>query len=160
MRAVGIDRIITHAGVAKASHNNVFGSWEELVRAYLGRRHASTSGQISRAVTRFRRLAERLLGVFDAQGEQLTDPAFDGFAFVLASAEAPPGGAVEHAAEEFRRPAVSARRGQAPTGARPLATTTSRLVNTHTRFHFAGRRAGWLAQRDGCSRFSFLLLSV
>ena len=40
--------------------------------------------------------------MFDAQGEQFTDPAFNGCAFVGASAEAPPGGAVEHAAEAYR----------------------------------------------------------
>jgi AcrR family transcriptional regulator len=102
VQTVGIDRIIAHAGVAKASLYNIFGSKEELVRAYLECRHAGTSERISRALTRFRTPRERLLGVFDAQGEQFTDPAFNGCAFVMASAEAPPGGAVEHAAGEYR----------------------------------------------------------
>jgi tetracycline repressor-like protein len=56
----------------------------------------------SRALTRFRTPRERLLGVFDAQSAQFTDPAFNGCAFVMASAEAPPGGAVEQAAEVYR----------------------------------------------------------
>ena len=34
VQTVGIDRIIAHAGVAKASLYNIFGSKEELVRAY------------------------------------------------------------------------------------------------------------------------------
>jgi AcrR family transcriptional regulator len=102
VQTVGIDRIISHAGVAKASLYSNFGSKEELVRAYLESRHATTTERISRALTRFRTPRERLLGVFDAQGEQFTDPAFNGCAFVRASAEAPPGGAVEHAAEAFR----------------------------------------------------------
>jgi len=102
VQTVGIDRIIAHAGVAKASLYNIFGSKEELVRAYLESRHARTRERISRALTRFRTPRERLLGVFDAQGEQFTDPAFNGCAFVMASAEAPPGGAVEHAAEAYR----------------------------------------------------------
>ena len=38
----------------------------------------------------------------DAQGEQITDPTFNGCAFTMASAQAPPGGAVEQAAEAFR----------------------------------------------------------
>jgi AcrR family transcriptional regulator len=102
VQTVGIDRIISHAGVAKASLYSNFGSKEELVRAYLECRHAGTTERISRALTRFRTPRERLLGVFDAQGEQFTDPAFNGCAFVMASAEAPPGGAVERAAEAYR----------------------------------------------------------
>jgi AcrR family transcriptional regulator len=102
VQTVGIDRIISHADVAKASLYNIFGSKEELVRAYLAGRHAGTSERISRALTRFRTPRERLLGVFDAQGEQFTDPAFNGCAFVMASAEAPSGGAVDHAAEVYR----------------------------------------------------------
>jgi AcrR family transcriptional regulator len=102
VQTVGIDRIISHAGVAKASLYSNFGSKEELVRAYLEARHAATTERISRALTRFRTPRERLLGVFDAQGEQFTEPAFNGCAFVRASAEAPPGGAVDHAAEAYR----------------------------------------------------------
>ena len=102
VQTVGIDRIISRAGVAKASLYSNFGSKEELVRAYLESRHARTTERISRALTRFRTPRERLLGVFDAQGEQFTDPAFNGCAFVMASAEAPAGGAVEHAAETYR----------------------------------------------------------
>src|ERR1700678_2153959 len=102
IQTVGIDRIIAHAGVAKASLYNIFGSKEELVRAYLEGRHAATRERIGRALTRFRTPRERLLGVFDAQGEQFTNPAFNGCAFVMASAEARPGGAVQHAAETYR----------------------------------------------------------
>src|SRR5580692_2330884 len=102
VQTVGIDRIISRAGDAKASLYSNFGSKEELVRAYLESRHARTTERISRALTRFRTPRERLLGVFDAQGEQFTDPAFNGCAFVMASAEAPAGGAVEHAAETYR----------------------------------------------------------
>src|ERR1700728_804368 len=102
VQTVGIDRIVSRAGVAKASLYSNFGSKEELVRAYLESRHARTTERISRALTRFRTPRERLLGVFDAQGEQFTDPAFNGCAFVMASAEAPVGGAVERAAEAYR----------------------------------------------------------
>jgi len=102
VQTVGIDRIISRAGVAKASLYSNFGSKEELVRAYLESRHARTTERIGRALTRFRTPRERLLGVFDAQGEQFTDPAFNGCAFVMASAEAPAGGAVERAAEAYR----------------------------------------------------------
>src|ERR1700691_4570971 len=75
VQTVGIDRIISYAGVAKASLYNIFGSKEELARAYLEGRHTRTSERISRALTRYRTPRERLLGVFDAQGEQFTNPA-------------------------------------------------------------------------------------
>src|ERR1700736_1773585 len=78
VQTVGIDRIIEHAGVAKASLYNTFGSKEELVRAYLETRHANLSERINRALTRFRAPREQLLGVFDALGEQFTDPQFNG----------------------------------------------------------------------------------
>jgi len=63
VQTVGIDRIISHAGVAKAS-----------------------------------------LTTFSAarKGELFTDPGFKGCAFEMASAEAPPGGAVERAAGIYR----------------------------------------------------------
>jgi AcrR family transcriptional regulator len=102
VQTVGIDRIIEHAGVAKASLYNIFGSKEELVRAYLESRHASTNERITRALTRFRTPRERLLGVFDALGELFTDPGFNGCAFISASAEAAHGSSVEQAADDYR----------------------------------------------------------
>lgn len=102
VQTVGIDRIIEHAGVAKASLYNIFGSKEELVHAYLESRQASTSERITRTLTRFRTPRDRLLGVFDAQGELFTDPEFNGCAFVSASAEAAHGSSIEQAADEYR----------------------------------------------------------
>src|SRR5664279_4910680 len=40
VHTVGIDRVIEHAGVAKGSLYNTFGSKDELIRAYLEGRHA------------------------------------------------------------------------------------------------------------------------
>ena len=42
VQTVGIDRVIEHAGVAKASLYNTFGSKENLVQAYLVSRHEAT----------------------------------------------------------------------------------------------------------------------
>ena len=50
VHTVGIDRIIEKAGVAKASLYSTFGSKEELVRAYLGERHARILGRARAAV--------------------------------------------------------------------------------------------------------------
>ena len=102
VQSVGIDRIVQQAGVAKASLYNVFGSKEELVQAYLEGRHATTREQIERTLTRFRTPRERLLGVFDAQGQIFTQPGFNGCAHISATAEARPGGPVEGAADRYR----------------------------------------------------------
>jgi hypothetical protein len=40
--------------------------------------------------------------VFDSQASQFAQPDFRGCAFAAAAAEAPPGGLVDHAADEFR----------------------------------------------------------
>jgi AcrR family transcriptional regulator len=102
VQTVGIDRIVEHAGVAKASLYNTFGSKEALVRAYLERRDGNLRDRITRTLTRFRTPRERLLGVFDAQGELFTDPEYNGCAFARASAEAAHGGSIEHAADDYR----------------------------------------------------------
>ena len=100
-RSVGIDRVIERAGVAKASLYNTFGSKDELVRAYLEARHAQTSERIMRYLERYSTPRERLLGVFEAQGELFAAPGFRGCAFVSASAESP-GELVEQAASDYR----------------------------------------------------------
>ena len=102
IHTVGIDRIIEHAGVAKASLYNTFGSKDELVRAYLHKRHLRANDRIARAIARHSTPREQLLAVFEAQAELFTDPQYRGCAFVAASAEAPSGGTVEQASDEFR----------------------------------------------------------
>jgi AcrR family transcriptional regulator len=101
VHTVGIDRIIEHAGVAKATLYNTFGSKDELVRAYLRSRHASTADRITGALQRYRTPRTRILGVFDALGEIFADPEFHGCAFVSATSEAH-GASVEEAAAEYR----------------------------------------------------------
>jgi len=101
-QTVGIDRIIEHAGVAKASLYNTFGSKEELVRAYLESRHARATERLNAAVEEHTDPVQRLLAVFDAQGRMFAQPDFRGCAFISASAEAPPGGLVEQAADDYR----------------------------------------------------------
>ncbi|MEU3188279.1 TetR/AcrR family transcriptional regulator [Streptomyces sp. NPDC006923] len=102
VHTVGIDRIIEQAGVAKASLYSTFGNKEGLVSAYLDGRHAIARERVERTLARFRTPRERLLGVFDEVGEQVTRPGFNGCAFVAASAESHSGGAVEVAADHHR----------------------------------------------------------
>ena len=102
VQSVGVDRIVQQAGVAKASLYNLFGSKEELVQAYLDARHDATREQVERVLTRFRTPRERLLGIFDAQGQVFTEPGFNGCAHTTASAEARHGSPVEDATERLR----------------------------------------------------------
>jgi AcrR family transcriptional regulator len=102
IQTVGIDRIVEHAGVAKASLYNLFGSKEGLVQAYLTSRHDGTSARLESAVARHRDPRRRLLAVFEAQGEIIAEPGFRGCAFTAASAEAANGDLVAQAAAEYR----------------------------------------------------------
>src|ERR1700745_426373 len=103
VHTVGIDRIIEQAGVAKASLYNTFGSKDELVRAYLEGRHASVAQRITHAVERYDTPRERLLAVFEGQGELFAQPDYRGCAFARASAESQPGDLAEQATEAYRR---------------------------------------------------------
>jgi AcrR family transcriptional regulator len=102
VQTVGIDRIIERAGVAKASLYNLFGSKEELVAAYLASRHDSTTSRLTKAIEGFDDPRRKILAVFDAQAQQYEQPDFNGCAFMAASTEAPAGGLVKRAADQFR----------------------------------------------------------
>jgi AcrR family transcriptional regulator len=103
IQSVGIDRIIEHAGVAKATLYNNFVSKEELVEAYLQSRHARTTNVLTAAIEAVDDTRQQILAVFDAQAEQFRQPGFNGCAFVSAAVEEPRGGLVDQAAVEFRR---------------------------------------------------------
>src|SRR5882757_8285855 len=89
---VGIERVLEHAGVAKATLYSAFGSKEGLVRAYLRARQADTSERMARELeARYRTPKERLIGVFEVQGLSFTEPGFRGCSFLSANAQAPLG---------------------------------------------------------------------
>jgi len=93
VHVVGIDRVIAHAGVAKASLYNTFGSKEELVRAYLTRRHEERQERVALMLAGRETPRERLLGVFDILDQLFAEPGYRGCAFLNANAEAQPGSA-------------------------------------------------------------------
>ena len=103
IQAVGIDRVIEHAGVAKATLYSAFGSKEGLIRAYLQARHAATAERMAKELNeRYNTAVERLVGVFEIQGLSFTDPGFRGCAFISANADAPKVPAVEEASKDYR----------------------------------------------------------
>jgi AcrR family transcriptional regulator len=103
VHTVGIERVIARAGVAKATLYYAFGSKEELIRAYLQARHDVTRRRMEAALeTRYATARERLVGVFEVQGEQFSEPGFRGCAFINASAETYHGSPVEQVSDEAR----------------------------------------------------------
>jgi AcrR family transcriptional regulator len=102
IRTVGIDRVIEHAGVAKATLYKSFGSKDELIRAYLERRHQSRQAHLVEGMARHRSPKGKLLSVFDVLDERIARPAFRGCAFVNASAEAQPDSVVARSTATYR----------------------------------------------------------
>lgn len=102
INTVGIDRVIEHAGVAKASLYDCFGSKDELIRAYLLRRGALREARINERIAKYDAPEERILSIFDLLGEAASQPGYRGCAFVRAGADANSSDSVKSACEESR----------------------------------------------------------
>jgi AcrR family transcriptional regulator len=102
IQTVGIDRIIEHAGVAKASLYNTYGSKDELIRAYLELRGRNRRDVIEQALAQATTPRARIDAVFETLEQMFRRPGFHGCAFALASAEARPGSAADQASSEYR----------------------------------------------------------
>ena len=99
---VGIDRVIEHAGVAKASLYDCFGSKEELIRSYLQARSERRQARIVQRMEQFQTPRDKILGVFDLLGEIVAQPNYRGCAFQRAGAEAGAGSAIKGACDDSR----------------------------------------------------------
>lgn len=95
IRAVGIDRILKDARVAKASLYNSYGSKDALVVAYLEHMHTADEEAWSKRTVAMERPRERILAFFD---------------LVLASGAIPMGSPFIAAALEFPEPATAGER--------------------------------------------------
>jgi AcrR family transcriptional regulator len=102
VHTVGIDRVIEHAGVAKASLYSAFGSKDGLIRAYLQGRHLRRRERLLAGLERYDNPRDRLLGVFDVLAELAASPSFRGCAFYNASAESPADGVVQEVCDQNR----------------------------------------------------------
>jgi len=87
IHAVGIDRVLERAQVAKASLYSTFGSKEDLVRAYLEARDERRRKRIGAALEKHKSPRARILAVYDVLGEVVRESNYRGCAFVNASAE-------------------------------------------------------------------------
>jgi AcrR family transcriptional regulator len=102
VHTVGIDRVIEHAGVAKATLYSAFGSKDELIRAYLTRRYEGWQARVTEKLASYKTPRDRLLGVFDWLGEAFGHPDFHGCAFMNATAEGLPDGPAQDPADVYR----------------------------------------------------------
>jgi AcrR family transcriptional regulator len=96
INTVGIDRVIAHAGVAKASLYSSFGSKDELIRSYLDGRRESRRERIEQAIAVHESPRDRILAVFDELGD------LRGCPFIRAGAEAPAGSLIEEVNDAYR----------------------------------------------------------
>jgi AcrR family transcriptional regulator len=108
-RAVGIDRIIERAGVAKASLYRSFPTKDDLIAAYLERADADFWRWFDDAISSTSPPREQLVALFGALEKLATTPACLGCTFQAAASEFPepnhPGHEVarEHKLEVMRR---------------------------------------------------------
>jgi AcrR family transcriptional regulator len=87
INTVGIDRIIEHADVAKASLYDCFGSKDELIRAYLEARSTARQARISEWISQYDTPQKKILGIFELLGKTSSQPGYKGCAFLRARAD-------------------------------------------------------------------------
>ncbi len=88
VHAVGIDRVIAEAGVAKTSLYSAFGNKDGLIAAYLETRDQQMRKGVEQAVGRHSSARDQLLAMFDFLIELSGDPDYHGCAFAMATSEA------------------------------------------------------------------------
>lgn len=90
IRAVGIDRLLVEAGVAKASLYQHFASKDELVAAYLQRRIDVNQAYLDHKLAEVEGgPTDRIVAFFEILGRWMTGPGFRGCPFINAAAEFP-----------------------------------------------------------------------
>ena len=88
IHVVGIDRILAHAGVAKASLYDNFKNKDELVRAYLEERAAWLQKRIEDRIAERTEPRDRIIAVFDEFADRAAaDGSYYGCPFIRACAE-------------------------------------------------------------------------
>lgn len=88
VHAVGIDRVIAEASVAKTSLYSSFGNKDGLIAAYLESRDQQMREGVEQAIGRHQSARDQLLALFDFLIELSSDPNYHGCAFAMATSEA------------------------------------------------------------------------
>jgi AcrR family transcriptional regulator len=102
VHAVGIDRIIAEAGVAKATFYHHFPAKDQLVRAYLEEQSQLRRTAVAQLPAQPPR--DTLLAIFNFVAELARQPGYRGCPFINAAAEYPdPASPVRLAIDEHRR---------------------------------------------------------
>ena len=102
IHAVGVDRVVQRAGVAKGSLYYSFTGKDDLVREYLAHRHGAWAERIAAGIAEHTDPRERILAVYDGLGALFAQPDYRGCAFVNATAGAAPDSVEAQAAVTFR----------------------------------------------------------
>jgi AcrR family transcriptional regulator len=104
VHAVGIDRIIAEAGVAKATFYHHFPAKDELVRAYLDAEYQRQRTALEAVRQDVSDPRDALVGIFELLASNAVDPQFRGCPFTNAAAEYPdPTHPVRRTIAEYRR---------------------------------------------------------
>jgi AcrR family transcriptional regulator len=101
VHSTGVDAVIEKACVAKGSLYYIFGGKDELVAAYLRGRLEAWKQRVEAAQAGIGDPDAKILAVFDAIAEDVSQPEFRGCPFHKASAEAPAGEAQRLAIKEY-----------------------------------------------------------
>ncbi len=87
IRAVGVDRIILETGIAKATLYRHFAGKDDLVAAYLQRRHERVMAAMQATIASKAGARKKIMAIFDDLQAKADAPDFRGCAFSLAVAE-------------------------------------------------------------------------
>lgn len=141
----GIDTLVEEADVAKMSLYNNFASKDELIIAYLRRRHEGWEKRVASHVTRTDVApAERVLGVFDVYLTYAEESGFRGCAFINGAAELGP----DHPAHEVIREHKREIRRLIDDQLREAGIRSSEALASHLEFLLEGGVAVAGIQRD------------
>lgn len=103
VHVVGIDRILSEAGVARASLYQHYGSKDGLVRAYLEDHFEARKAYMASVMSRHREPRRQLIELFEDIDAVLAIPTFRGCGFINASAESGSDECVGPLTERYRR---------------------------------------------------------